>query len=60
MIGRPMDRFIRRENVKHYQALLKWASTEAERQHLQTLLDEERQKQTEAGDFDKSTNTQAK
>jgi len=55
-----MDRFIRRENVKRYQALLNRASTEAERQHLQTLLDEERQKQMEAGDFDKSTNTQAK
>jgi hypothetical protein len=54
-----MERFIRRENVKHYQELLKRASNEAERQRLQKLLDEEKQKQIEAGDFDNSTNKQA-
>jgi hypothetical protein len=45
-----MDRFIRRENVKHYRELLKTARTEAERQKIQNLLDEEEQKQKRAGD----------
>ncbi len=45
-----MDRFIRRENVKHYRELLKTAKTDAERQKIQNLLDEEEQKQKRAGD----------
>ena len=44
-----MDRFIRRENVKHYRELLKTARTEAERQKIQNLLDEEEQKQKARG-----------
>jgi hypothetical protein len=46
-----MDRFIRRENVKHYRELLKTtAKTDAARQQIQNLLDEEEQKQKRAGD----------
>ena len=45
-----MDRFIRRENVKHYRELLKTAKTDAARQKIQNLLDEEEQKQKRAGD----------
>jgi hypothetical protein len=45
-----MDRFIRRENIKHYRELLKTAKTEAERQKILKLLAEEQQKQREAGD----------
>lgn len=45
-----MDRFIRRENIKHYLELLKTATDERERQRIQKLLDEERKKQRDAGD----------
>jgi len=45
-----MDRFVRRENVKHYRELLKTVNDEAERQQLLKLLAEEQQKQKDAGD----------
>ena len=45
-----MDRFVRRENVKHYRDLLSAAKTEAEREPILKLLAEEQQKQREAGD----------
>ena len=45
-----MDRFVRRENIKHFQDLLREAKTAAERQRVQALLDEELRKQKEAGD----------
>jgi len=45
-----MERFVRRENIKHYQELLKREKDEAERQRIMKLLAEERQKQKEAGD----------
>ena len=45
-----MERFIRRENIKHYQELLKWVKDEAERQRILKLLAEEREKQKAAGD----------
>lgn len=45
-----MDRFIRRENVRHYRELLKTANDEAERQRILKLLAEEQQKQKDAGD----------
>jgi hypothetical protein len=45
-----VDRFIRRENVKHFRELLKSATDEAERQRLSNLLAEEQQKQKDAGD----------
>ena len=45
-----MDRFIRRENVRHYRELLKTAKDEAERQRILKLLAEEEQKQKDAGD----------
>jgi hypothetical protein len=45
-----MDRFVRRENVKHYVDLLKTVTDDAERRRIQNLLDEEQRKQIEAGD----------
>lgn len=45
-----MDRFIRRENVRHYRELLKTVKDEAERQRILKLLAEEQQKQRDAGD----------
>ena len=45
-----MDRFIRRENVRHYREMLKMAKDEAERQRILKLLAEEQQKQKDAGD----------
>ena len=45
-----MERFVRRENVKHYRELLKTVKDEAERQQIQKLLAEEVQKQKDAGD----------
>jgi hypothetical protein len=38
-----MDRFIRRENVKHYRELLKVTQDESERQRILKLLAEEQQ-----------------
>ena len=45
-----MERFVRRENVKHYKELLKTAKDEAERQRILKLLAEEVQKQKDGGD----------
>ena len=45
-----MNRFIRRENVKHFRELLKTAKDDAERERIQKLLAEEQQKQRDAGD----------
>ncbi|MGZ3410178.1 MAG: hypothetical protein ACXWJW_09515 [Xanthobacteraceae bacterium] len=45
-----MDRFIRRQNVQHYQKLLESTQDEDERTRLRALLAEEQQKQTDAGD----------
>jgi rubrerythrin len=45
-----MDRFVRRENIKHYRQLLKTAKDDAERQQLLKLIAEEQQKQKDAGD----------
>lgn len=45
-----MDRFIRRENVKHYSELLKTVKSEVERERILKLLGEELQKQKDAGD----------
>lgn len=45
-----MERFVRRENVRHYRDLLKIANSEAERLRIQKLLDEELTKQRDAGD----------
>ena len=45
-----MERFVRRENIRHYRDLLKAAKSVGERQRIQTLLDEELQKQREAGE----------
>jgi len=45
-----MDRFVRRENVRHYRDLLGTVKDEADRQRLLKLLAEEQQKQKDAGD----------
>jgi hypothetical protein len=43
-----MDRFIRRENVKHYRELLKVTQDESERQRILKLLAEEQQNKTKS------------
>ncbi len=45
-----MDRFVRRENIRHFRDLLREAKSDAERQRIQALLDEELAKQKAAGD----------
>jgi hypothetical protein len=47
---RPLLRFIRRENVKHYRQLLEQTTNDAERQRIMRLLAEEEKKQRDAGD----------
>ena len=42
-----MDRFIRRENIKHYRALLEQTTDVAERERILKLLAEEEAKQQE-------------
>jgi hypothetical protein len=46
-----MDRFVRRENVKHYRDLLAHTKSDAERLRIQALLDEEVKKQQDGGDM---------
>ena len=45
-----MERFVRRQNVEHYQNLLKTLTDPEERQKIQRLLEEEQKKQRDAGD----------
>jgi len=45
-----IERFVRRQNVEHYQQLLAATNNEIERQKIMKLLAEERQKQRDAGD----------
>jgi hypothetical protein len=45
-----IDRFVRSQNVEHYQRLLETTVDEAERQKILKLLAEEQQKQAQAGD----------
>ena len=47
-----MDKFIRRENVKHYRELLKRTNDSEHRQRIEKLLAEAEQKQIDSGDFD--------
>jgi hypothetical protein len=53
-----MDWFIRRENVKHYRDLLERTADEMRRENIKKLLEEEVQKQIEAGDFSSDSKTQ--
>jgi hypothetical protein len=48
--SRPLVRFIRRENIKHYRRLLEQTPDEAERQRILKLLAEEEKKQRDAED----------
>jgi hypothetical protein len=50
METRPLLRFVRRENVKHYRHLLAQTTDEAERQRIMKLLAEEEKKQRDADD----------
>jgi septum formation topological specificity factor MinE len=45
-----MDKFVRRQNVEHFLQLLKTTTKPQERERLERLLAEERQKQKDAGD----------
>jgi hypothetical protein len=45
-----MDRFVRSQNVAHYHRLLENTTEGPKRQTILKLLDEERQKQKDAGD----------
>jgi hypothetical protein len=45
-----MERFVRRENIKHLREMLERTADEIERRRIQKLLDEELQKQTGIGD----------
>ncbi len=45
-----MERFVRRENIRHYRDLLKRVKDEAERRQILRLLEEEQQKQSDAGE----------
>jgi hypothetical protein len=45
-----MDRFVRRQNVERYRHMLETVTDEVERQQILKLLDEEQQKQNDAGD----------
>ncbi len=45
-----MERFIRRENIRHYRDLLQRVTDENERRRIVKLLEEEQRKQADAGD----------
>lgn len=45
-----MERFVRRENIKHFKELLKNVTDPAERERILKLLAEEEQKQRDAKD----------
>ena len=47
-----VERFIRRQNVAHYRKLLETVTDEKERERILKLLNEEQQKQKDAGDTD--------
>jgi hypothetical protein len=47
-----MERFIRRQNLLRYRQLLEAVGDEDERQRILRLLEEEKQKQKDAGDKD--------
>ena len=49
-----MEKFVRRQNIKHYRDLLETVTDEEERRRILKLLDEEQQKQQDAGDFERS------
>jgi hypothetical protein len=45
-----VERFVRRENIRHFRDLLRDAKSDSERRRIQMLLDEELRKQRQAGD----------
>jgi len=47
-----MDQFIRRRNIEHFRYLLETVTDENERRRILKLLEEEQQKQRDAGDND--------
>jgi len=48
--GSPVERFVRRENIKHLREMLERTTDETQRQRIEKLLDEELQKQKQADD----------
>ena len=48
------DRFVRRQNIQHYNQLLNSVTDDTERKRLLKLLAEERQRQKDAGDPEKA------
>jgi hypothetical protein len=44
------DQFIRRQNIEHFRHLLETVTDENERRRILKLLEEEQQKQKDAGD----------
>ena len=53
--GAPMERFIRRENIKRFRKLVLEAKDDAERRRIQQLLIEEEQKESTAQTTSPST-----
>ena len=45
-----MERFVRRENVRHYRDLLTRVTDETERKRILKLLEQEQQKQRDVGE----------
>lgn len=45
-----MERFVRRENIKHLREMLERTTDETQRRSIQTLLNAELQKQKDAGE----------
>lgn len=45
-----MERFIRRQNIERYKRLLETTTDEKERERIRRLLQEEQEKQRNAGD----------
>ena len=50
MGGKPIEQFVRRENIKHLREMLERTTDETYRARIQKLLDEELQTQKDAED----------
>ncbi len=48
--NKPVDKFVRRENVERYRRLLRGVTDENRREHILKLLAEAKQAQKDAGD----------
>ncbi len=50
--NKPVDKFVRRENVERYRRLLSSVTDENRREHILKLLAEAKQAQKDAGDLE--------